>query len=68
MKQWTTSVFDWHVHPTLDHAFQIFRDQSVQNLIDYSGVTIQGQARGISVYEPMQQQVQQSGNTGVLLG
>ena len=71
MKQWTTSVFDWHVHPTLDHAFQIFRDQSVQNLIDYSGVTIQGQTRGTTVYEPMQQQVsqvQQSGNTGVLIG
>ena len=68
MKLWTNSAFDWHVHPSLDHADPIFRAQNVQELIDYSGVTINGQTRGISVYKPIQQQVQQSGNEGVLIG
>ena len=37
LKPVTTSVFSVHVHPTLDHAFPVFRDQNSMNLLDYSG-------------------------------
>ena len=47
-KIFTTSVFDMHLHPTLDHAFPIFRDQSVQETLDYGGVTIDNSTRGVS--------------------
>ena len=70
MKQWTNSVFEWHLHPALDHAFNVFRDQSIQNLLDYSGVTIKGILRGIvSFFKPKSQEQQiQNRNTGVLIG
>ena len=47
-KIFTTSVFDMHLHPTLDHAFPVFRDQSAQETLDYSGVTINDSTRGVS--------------------
>ena len=47
-KIFTTSVFDMHLHPTLDHAFPVFRDESVQETLDYGGVTINNSTRGVS--------------------
>jgi len=37
LKPVTTSVLSVHVHPTLDHAFPVFRDQNAMQLLDYSG-------------------------------
>lgn len=37
LKPVTTSVISLHVHPTLDHAFPVFRDQNSMQLLDYSG-------------------------------
>ncbi len=37
-----------HLHPALDHAFQVFRDQSAQEQLDYSGVNEQNVTRGKS--------------------
>ena len=39
IKPVTSSVLSLHVHPTLDHAFPIFRDQNSMQLLDYSGVS-----------------------------
>lgn len=39
IKPITTSVFSVHVHPTLDHAFPVFRDQNAMQLLDYSGTS-----------------------------
>ena len=39
IKPVTTSVLSVHVHPTLDHAFPVFRDQNSMQLLDYSGVS-----------------------------
>ena len=39
IKPITTSVLSVHVHPTLDHAFPVFRDQNAMQLLDYSGIS-----------------------------
>ena len=39
LKPFTTSVLSVHVHPTLDHAFPVFRDQNAMQLLDYSGIS-----------------------------
>ena len=39
------STLNIHLHPALDHAFDVFRDQSLQEGLDYSGVQIDGSAR-----------------------
>ena len=36
------STMQLHLHPALDHAFEVFRDQSIQEQLDYDGVTKQG--------------------------
>ena len=36
------STMQMHLRPALDHAFPVFRDQSVQDELDYDGVTQQG--------------------------
>lgn len=36
------SGLEMHLHASLDHAFPIFRDQSVVNKVDYSGINIDG--------------------------
>ena len=36
------STMQMHIHAALDHAFPIFRDQSIQDEIDYDGVTRDG--------------------------
>ena len=36
------STMQMHIHAALDHAFPIFRDQSIQDEIDYDGVTREG--------------------------
>ena len=36
------STMQMHLHPALDHAFEVFRDQSIQEQLDYDGVTQQG--------------------------
>ena len=36
------STMQLHIHAALDHAFIVFRDQSVQDELDYDGVTQQG--------------------------
>ena len=41
-KTMVESTFGMHLHPALDHAFPVFRDQSVQDALDYDGVTQQG--------------------------
>ena len=64
-KIFTTSQLKFHVHPTLDHAFPVFRDQSIQEGLDYNGVTIQNQTRGISPAFPeipVMQRIDQNGN------
>lgn len=38
IKPVTTSVISLHLHPSLDHAFPVFRDQNAMQLLDYSGV------------------------------
>ena len=44
-KQLVESTLNLHLHPALDHAFSVFRDQSLQEGLDYSGVTEQGEKR-----------------------
>ena len=41
-KTMVESTMQMHLHPALDHAFPVFRDQSVQDELDYDGVTQQG--------------------------
>jgi len=36
------STMQMHLHPALDHAFEVFRDQSIQEQLDYDGVTKEG--------------------------
>tara|TARA_R110000787_G_scaffold45730_2_gene111449 strand:+ start:84 stop:845 length:762 start_codon:yes stop_codon:yes gene_type:complete len=36
------STLGLHLHPALDHAFPVFRDQSIQDALDYDGVTKEG--------------------------
>ena len=36
------STMSMHLHPALDHAFPIFRDQSIQDELDYDGVSRDG--------------------------
>ena len=42
------SGLELHLHASLDHAFPIFRDQSITNQLDFDGVTIQGYDRSHS--------------------
>jgi len=39
------STMQLHLHPALDHAFEVFRDQSIQEQLDYDGVNIEGVKR-----------------------
>ena len=39
------STLQMHLHPALDHAFEVFRDQSIQEQLDYDGVNIEGVKR-----------------------
>ena len=41
-KTMVESTMQLHLHPALDHAFEVFRDQSIQEQLDYDGVTQQG--------------------------
>ena len=41
-KTMVESTLQMHLHPALDHAFPVFRDQSVQDELDYDGVTLEG--------------------------
>ena len=36
------STLQMHLHPALDHAFPVFRDQSIQDELDYDGVSRDG--------------------------
>ena len=36
------STMQMHLHPALDHAFPVFRDQSIQDELDYDGVSREG--------------------------
>ena len=36
------STLQMHLHPALDHAFPVFRDQSIQEGLDYDGVSKDG--------------------------
>ena len=36
------SGLEMHLHPALDHAFPVFRDQSITNQLDFDGVTKDG--------------------------
>lgn len=42
LKQMCESTLNLHLHPALDHAFPVFRDQSIQEGLDYDGVTVDG--------------------------
>ncbi len=44
-KQLIESTLNLHLHPALDHAFDVFRDQSQQEGLDYSGMTEGGISR-----------------------
>ena len=44
-KTMVESTMSLHLHPALDHAFEVFRDQSIQEQLDYDGVTIEGVKR-----------------------
>jgi len=37
-----------HLHPALDHAFPVFRDESITNKLDFDGVNKQGYDRSHS--------------------
>lgn len=39
------STLALHLHPALDHAFPVFRDESIQEGLDYSGVAKDGNSR-----------------------
>ena len=39
------SGINLHLHPALDHAFPVFRDSSITNQLDFSGITKDGQDR-----------------------
>tara|TARA_R110000751_G_scaffold133173_1_gene235617 strand:+ start:426 stop:1178 length:753 start_codon:yes stop_codon:yes gene_type:complete len=39
------STMQLHLHPALDHAFEVFRDQSIQEQLDYDGVSRDGTKR-----------------------
>ena len=39
------STMQLHLHPALDHAFEVFRDQSIQEQLDYDGVARDGTKR-----------------------
>ncbi len=45
VKQLIESTMNLHLYPALDQAFTVFRDQSLQEPLDYSGVTKQGVSR-----------------------
>ena len=47
VKQLIESTLNLHLYPALDHAFTVFRDQSLQEPMDYSGVTKQGISRSV---------------------
>ena len=36
------STIQMHLHPALDHAFEVFRDASIQEQLDYDGVDKEG--------------------------
>ena len=36
------STMQMHLHPALDHAFEVFRDASIQEQLDYDGVNKEG--------------------------
>jgi hypothetical protein len=44
-KSMIESTLGLHLHPALDHVFPIFRDQSIQEGLDYDGVTQDGVQR-----------------------
>ncbi len=44
-KQLIESTMNLHLYPALDHAFPVFRDQSLQEPLDYDGVTKGGVSR-----------------------
>ena len=35
-------LLQMHLHPALDHAFPVFRDESITNKLDFSGITKDG--------------------------
>tara|TARA_R110002051_G_scaffold24801_1_gene61187 strand:- start:1835 stop:2596 length:762 start_codon:yes stop_codon:yes gene_type:complete len=41
-KTMVESTMQMHLHPALDHAFPVFRDQSIQDELDYDGVNREG--------------------------
>ena len=41
-KTMVESTMQMHLHPALDHAFPVFRDQSIQDELDYDGVSRDG--------------------------
>ena len=41
-KTMVESTLGLHLHPALDHAFPVFRDQSIQESLDYDGVNKDG--------------------------
>ena len=41
-KQWYESQIEIHAHASLDHAFPVFRDQTNQEKLDYSGCGVEG--------------------------
>ena len=44
-RQLVESTLNLQLYPALDHAFVVFRDQSLQEGLDYSGTTEQGEKR-----------------------
>jgi len=36
------SGLEMHLHPALDHAFPVFRDESITNQLDFDGVNKEG--------------------------
>jgi len=47
------SGLEMHLHPSLDHAFPIFRDESITNQLDFDGVTKQGFDRSHSPWQKL---------------
>ena len=53
-RQLVESTLNIHLHPALDHAFDVFRDESFQEGLDYAGITEQGVSRQLeSVNAPL---------------
>jgi len=47
-KTFVQTIANFHIHASLDHMYPIFRSQDAQNMLDYSGISINGLTNGVT--------------------